>query len=187
MSRPLGAHADAFVEALQISGFVLETELSEIPPQGVQRLRHRVAGGEIVLFEQRFEDRPRQGVLRHHFDGVIPADRGVDRDLELLVESVEPFAQGFVIGTGQKSLDPVDEPREDICNVSGPGLPVFPVPASLDDLGEYRAGWQVERRKGQFGGALSVEPIAAEDDPIGRRVIEVDLVDLGIEPVIVRA
>ena len=46
---------------------------------------------------------------------------------------------------------------------------------------------QVERRKGQFGGALSVEPITAEDDPIGRRVIEVDLVDLGIEPVIVRA
>ena len=77
--------------------------------------------------------------------------------------------------------------REDICNVPGPGLPVFPVPASLDDLGEYRAGWQVERRKGQFGGALSVEPITAEDDPIGRRVIEVDLVDLGIEPVIVRA
>ena len=86
-----GTKPHAFVEAFQIPRFVLETELSEIPTQGVQRLRHRVAGSEIVMLEQRLEDRPRQDVLCHHFDGVVPTDRLVDRDLELLVEGVEPL------------------------------------------------------------------------------------------------
>ena len=90
-----GAHAHAFVEALQIPRLVLQPELPEILPQGVQRPRHRVSGGEIVMLEQRLEDRSRQDVLRHHFDGVVAGNRFVDRDLEFFVEGVEPFAQGL--------------------------------------------------------------------------------------------
>ena len=116
-------------------------------------------------------------------------NRLVDRTPEFLVEGVEPFAQGLVIGTVQKILDPMDKTREDSGNVLGPGFPIFPVPAFLDDLGEDCTGWQIEWREGQLGGTrpanLTINPIAAEDDPIGRRVIEVDLVNLGIEPVVV--
>ena len=85
----------------------------------------------------------------------------------------------------------MDKPREDVGHVLGPGFPVLPVAAFLDDLGEDRAGRQIQRRKGQFERAgtvtRTVDPVAAEDDPIRRRVVEVDLVDLGIEPVVVRA
>ena len=186
-----GAHADAFVEALQVPRLVLQPELPEIPPQGVQGLGHRVAQGKVVPLEQRLEDRPRQDVLRHHFHGVVAGDRLVDRPPELLVEGGEPVAQGVVVGIVEQSLDADNEPRKDVSDILRPGLPVFPVAALVDDLGVDRARRQVERRERQQGRCpvvfVTIGSWTAEDDAVGRRIVQVDLVDLGIEAVVMRA
>ena len=81
----------------------------------------------------------------------------------------------------------MDEAGEDVGDVPGPGLPVFAVAAFLDDPGVERIRRQIERREGQVPGIRDVHPVAAEDDAVGRRVVEVDPVDLGIEAVVVRA
>ena len=140
-----GAHPDALVETLQVPHLVLEAELAEVLPQGVQGPGHRVGGREVVMLEQRLEDRAGQDVLRHDFDGVAAADRLVDRDLQLLVERAEPLAQSLVAGGGQQVPDPVEQPGEDVRDVPGPGLPVLPVSALVDDPGVDGAGRQVHR------------------------------------------
>ena len=83
----------------------------------------------------------------------------------------------------------MDQSREDVRDVPGPGLPVLPVSALVDDPGEDGAGRQVDRRERQLGAgwsSVSASVAAAEDDAAGGRVVEVDLVDLGVEPVVVR-
>ena len=179
----------ALVEALEITRFVLEPELTKVTAQRVQRLGHRIATREVVSLEQRLEDRPRQDVLRHHVDSVPSVDGLVNRNLELIVERFEPFAQGLVVGIVEQPCDPRHEAGENVRHVPGPCLPVFSVAALLNDLGVDRARRQVERRERQYGRIpfiVSVNPVAGEDDPVRRRVVEVDLVDLRVEPIVVR-
>ena len=90
--EPGSALPDARVERLEVADLVLEAELAEVPPKLVERPGHRVAGGEVVVLEQRLEDGPGEAVLRHHLDGVFASDRVVDGLLQLGVEGVEPLA-----------------------------------------------------------------------------------------------
>ena len=53
-------------------------------------------------------------------------------------------------------------------------------------LAKNRAGREIHRRERYFGRVRDVDPVAAKDDAASRRVVEVDLVDFGIEPVVVR-
>ena len=149
--QPLGATADALVEALQIPHLVLQAEFAEVPPQGVQGLRHRVGGGEVVVFEQRLEHRAGEDVLGHHLHGVGAADGLVDGCLQFGMEGVEPFAQGFVAGGGEQAFDALHQAGEDVRHVLGPGLPILAVAALLHDLGEDGAGRQVNGGEGQIG------------------------------------
>ena len=178
----LGAAAHAFVEALEVARFVLQAGLLEIAAQGVERPRHRVVSGEVVMLEQRLEDGPREDVLGDHGHGLMPAYGVVDGNRELAVEGVEAPAQGG--GVAQQPLDASDEAGEDVGHVSGPGFPVLAVAAFLDDLGVDGLGRQVERREGQFEIAVNV-PV--DEDAFGRLVVEVDAVDFGVEAVVVGA
>ena len=189
-----GAQADAFVEALQVAHLVLQAEFAEVLAQGVQGLGHRVGGGEVVVLEQRLEHRAGEDVLGHHLHGVGAADGVVDGGFQFLVEGVEPFAQRFVAGGAEQAVDALHQAGEDVRHVLGPSLPILAVAALLHDLGEDRARRQIHGRERQVGRvrlaahALVVAAIAvAEDDAAGGGVVQVDPVDLGVEPVVVGA
>ena len=147
----MGAAADALVEALQIPHLVLQAEFAEVPPQGVQGLRHRIGGGEVVVFEQRLEHRAGEDVLGHHLHGVGAADGLVDGRLQFGMEGVEPFAQGFVAGGGEQAFNALHQAGEDVRHVLGPSLPILAVAALLHDLGEDGPGRQVNGGEGQIG------------------------------------
>ena len=87
----------------------------------------------------------------------------------------------------EKPLDPRHQTLEDVGDVRGPALPVLPVPALLDDLRVDGAGRKVERREGQrrrIGQRVAVDPVSVEDDAVRGIVVEVNLVDLGIQAVV---
>ena len=90
----------------------------------------------------------------------------------------------------EEVLDAMDQPREDVCDVLGPGLPVFPV-AALLERSWRRSPRAADRAAGRAAldawRVLAVGIAAAEDHSIRRLPVEVDLVDLGIEPVVVGA
>ena len=52
-----GVLADAFMEGLRVADLVIEAALPEILPQRIRCPGHRIGGGEVVVLEQRFEDR----------------------------------------------------------------------------------------------------------------------------------
>ena len=73
-----GSHAHRLVELLQglvVGGHGLVFEQVE---HGLHRLRDGVAFDERIALKQGLEDRPRDDVLRQHFDGLGLADAGVD-------------------------------------------------------------------------------------------------------------
>ena len=101
------------------------------------------------------------------------------------MERSEPFAQGRIVGTLEQAIDPRHKAREDVCHVPGPRLPIPAVATPLDDLGIDCSGRQIERRKRQEGCNFSVDTVSPEDNPGGRVIVQVDLVDLRVEPVVV--
>ena len=187
-----GAHTHAFVEALQIPRFVLQPELPEILPQGVQRLRHLVSGGR----NRNARTAPRRPVASKMCCAIISMalSRVIESLIETLSSSWKASNHSRRVSLSELARRPAIRwtSREKMSATSLAQVSqYFRSPAFLDDLGEDRAGRQIQRRKGQFERAgtvtRTVDPVAAEDDPIRRRVVEVDLVDLGIEPVVVRA
>ena len=104
-------------------------------------------------------------------------------------------SQGLIAASGQELFDPSHQPGEDVRDVLGPALPISAVAALLDDLGVDGAGRQVQRWERQCcRGCASrrartvlavAEPAATEDDAARRLAVEVDLVDLGVQPVVV--
>ena len=82
------------------------------------------------------------------------------------------------------------ESREDVSDILRPSLPVPSIPALFDHLRVERVRWQIHWRKRQefgFWPTAPTAPTANDDDSPSRLLVQVDLVDLGIEPVVVRA
>jgi len=95
---------------------------------------------------------------------------------------------------GEQARDPDDVLLGDLRHVGGPGLPVAPLADLLDDLGVDRVAPLLDperqRELGRVRGpVLFAAAAAAVDDEnlVGMRGVEVDLVDHGVEPVVVGA
>ena len=178
-------------------GFVIEQ---------VEHLLHRardgVTGGKLVVLEEGLEHGARDDVLREHFDGILFRKSGIDVAVQTPHELVEGPAVFTVVG--DESLDARDVLFGNLGNVSGPELPITFWP----DFG-YHFGvedvLQVVETHRELGGellggtlsaglAVAVAVLvfvlargadSAEEDVFGLLFRQFDLIDFGIEAVVV--
>ena len=189
------ALVDRLVEALQLLGLRLQVGSIQYPEHPAHHLRHRVLGREVVAVEDRIEDRLGHQVLREHVDRGFRGDRVVEIGSQSRQEMLKlarhlgvlhPLGQALTV-TGRN-----------VGNILGPLLPVTPRADLLDQAGVDRLPPLAERpqvegrllMRRSTGGVAVVggSPKGVDDGDLVRLgLVEIDLVDHGVEALIVSA
>ena len=195
------AHAHGVVEFLEALQVFFEAVVVEQREDLLHGAGDGVVLGKGIIREQRLEDGTRDDVLREHLDGVVFGDVGVDVAVQAVHEGLE---RGAVRVVGR------DELRDALLVAGGDAgdvfRPLFPVEARADFLHHARVDRalelvEIERRllvaaagarvAGFFRavGVVARVFVVGDEDVrvVGFVLLQVDLVDGGVEAVVVRA
>ena len=184
------------IEALQPLGLRLQVGAVQHPEHPTHHLRHRVLGREVIAIEDRIEDRLGHQMLGEHVDRRLRGDRVIEIGAQSRQETLELAGYlGVFYSLGQA----LTVTGRNIGHVLGPLLPVTPRADLLDHPGVDRLPPPAQRpqvegrllRRRSAGGIAVVaawSPEGIDDGDLVRLgLVEVDLVDHGVEALIMRA
>jgi hypothetical protein len=206
----LGPHSHRVIEALQVLAFGFESLVAECSEHALHGLGDRVVLGERVGAEESVEDRLGDDVLGEHVDGVGLADTRVDHCPQLGDELRE---RGPLVRQAERGLDPCHVRLGDGGDVLCPLLPVGALADLVDQPGVDGLAPVVDPEQGHLdvlgglglllrdalrllprgcvGAVLVADRLVAwahvpDADVLWGLVVQPDLVDRRVEPVVVR-
>ena len=191
----LGAELHVGVEALEGLGLLPERMVAESFEQGLHRLRDGIRANEVVIAEERVEDRTGDEVLGDHGQRIIDRDAVVQVGAQPCQELLEDGRQAE-IRIGDQRADPRLVLPGNLCDV---GRPVLPVVAGADLLDDLRVDGAAQLVDGEVEGelprllalaardlvALLAQPDRLDLDHVRRLVVQVEFVDDGVQAIVV--